>query len=70
MVVALVMVIRCAGRVMVIRLIKDEGECLNIEDKAGLQIKVSKKHIFIQSGLKSAARDLIPMNSLGHAYKV
>ena len=55
------MVIRCAGKVMVIRLIKGEGECLNIEDKAELQIKISKKHILIQSGLK---RDLILIFSL------
>ena len=32
------MVIKYAGKVRVIRLIKDEGECVNIEDKAGLQI--------------------------------
>ena len=48
--------IKCAGKVMVIRLIKDASECVNIEDKAGLQIQISNKHILIQPRLK---RDLI-----------
>ena len=50
------MVIKCAGKVMVIRLIKDASECVNIEDKAGLPIQINNKHILIQSRL---TRDLI-----------